>query len=467
MKRYMLWFLVGSFVLGSFLRAWNFWYFPVGGETQDEIAWSLLGSSLLQTGEPVSWSYFSGYESVGELTSTDGGARYPLVAPALDHPPLFSLIPGVTLSLLGKAWNEIPSLKLIRAPMVLLSILNLGLFIFWQLRRKVSENEKAVSTLLFATLPAVVFLSRLVVAENLLVTLILLCFILRTYDFGKWRNFLWFALLWMFPLIKASGLALGVGVIAFLWLERKEKKKNSLWLFASAGFFFGMISWILYAGLYDLSLFWQVQFQQAQRDTGLLTLFSSQMLPSVLVEKVFLDPWLLLSWMVPVFWFMGENGKKDSEDRSVSLLFFTQVAFILLSVGEHTVHGWYRIPLWPLFTVMIARWLTQIWEKKSLFSLAWFLILMSPLVRLIALSVLGSEMFAWQDLLVKIWMVCVGAVVGLSFLTLSARMQNIFWRFAAILVSILFVLGHTLVIMQVNHQRYWEDVLYSEEGHRP
>lgn len=466
MKR---WFFSATFllcVLGVFLRGWNFWYFPVGGETQDEMAWSILGSSLLQTGQPVSWSYFSGYQKVGELRAGVDGAQFPLVAPALDHPPLFSLIPGLVLRITGVAWDVLPSLKLVRAPMVLLGSVNVLLFALWQKRRSVLQSEKHVSLLLFATLPAVVFLSRLVVAENLLVTFLILGLLLFTLREEPWRKIAWFFTLAAFPLIKVSGIAIALAFLSALWLARDEKGQRGLWKWALSGLLGGLLVWFAYAAVYDFSLFWQVQSQQAQRDTGMLTLISTQLTSMVLVEKVFADPWLILSWVSAFVWFAQK--KQDASDRLISLLFLSQLAFVFVSVGEHTVHGWYRIPLWPLFCVMLARWMYEVWESRNWISLAWLWLWFSSLLRLSILHVFGNALFVWQSTVGKVWLIIAGLFTGLAFLPdLKRKTGNMLWNGVALVSLLILVLCHVGIIMSIQHQTYWEDVLYWEQGLRP
>jgi hypothetical protein len=464
-KRSFLALFVILCLFGAFLRSWNFWYFPVGGETQDEMAWSLLGSSLVQTGRPVSWSYFAGYEKVGELSAGENGAVFPLVAPALDHPPLFSLIPGVTLSILGKSWDQLPSLKLVRAPMVVLAVINLMLFAFWQWRRGVSVNEKGLALLLFATLPAVVFLSRLVVAENLLVSVLLVGLTLLTFAKEHWRKYAWFVLLASLPLIKVAGIPVALGFITVLWLQRAEKNNKGLWLWASGGLLAGILGWIGYSAFYDLGLFLQVQSQQAARDTGLLTLISSQLLSFTLVEKVFADPWLVISWVSAFVWF--SQKEQSTEDRTVSLLFMSQTAFLFLSVGEHTVHGWYRIPLWPLFTVMLARWISEIWERRNWLSLAWLWLWMASLLRLTVFQIFDNLMFTWQSMLSKLWLLIAGGFVGASLIEMKKKLSDKVWLWMALAGFFVLIVCHTAIIMRIEHQRYWEDVLYWEQGLRP
>lgn len=50
-------FMFSAIILRAFfLRFYNYTSFPIGGETADESAWTYLGSSLIQEGQPTSWS---------------------------------------------------------------------------------------------------------------------------------------------------------------------------------------------------------------------------------------------------------------------------------------------------------------------------------------------------------------------------------------------------------------------------
>ena len=110
--------------LGLFLRAYRYPEFPIAGETADETAWTMLGSSIIQVGEPISWSYFGSYKNY--IYKDNGDSKAPLVKPVLDHPIIFSLIPGFFHSL-KNSWDQIPSMKLIRLPMILIGTANIWL----------------------------------------------------------------------------------------------------------------------------------------------------------------------------------------------------------------------------------------------------------------------------------------------------------------------------------------------------
>ena len=168
--------VVGLILLTAlFLRGWNYWQIPLTDETADEVAWTWLGASLIKTGIPTSWSYYSQYEA-GYIYKT-GIVNAPVVRPALDHPPLFALIPGAMQAAQESNWLSIPSRKVIRLPMVFLGVLNV-LLLYLVAKKMFSGSWALVAATVYATAPAFVLASRLVVAENLLITWSLLLFLL-------------------------------------------------------------------------------------------------------------------------------------------------------------------------------------------------------------------------------------------------------------------------------------------------
>jgi len=462
------WLLLGLVGLGILLRAWQYWYFPVAGETQDEVAWTLLGSSLLQTGTPISWSYFKGYQVMEVVVHQ--GAEFPLVKPAVDHPPLFALLPGMIQTFTGHFWKEIPSIKLVRFPLVLLGALNLSLFTVWLLKAKLKRVHVVTALLIAATAPSLVFLSRLVVSENLLVTWLLLILILNTQEDDEnqtsrgWRRWLWILVHAALPLTKISGIAIGLGSLATAWY-RKDKAR--FWS-ALDGLGVGVGLLMLYMAHYDFGLFWQVQTQQAQRDTGLLSLFSTWLWEPTLVREVFADIWnqvglialLAVAWLLP-------NLKKDEQCSlmAVLFLFMAQLAFLLLSVGEHTIHGWYRIVFWPLWAYVIGQLVQYAWDKRNAVALAVSWLLMAPQLRLAGMYLLGEQWYDWQGDVNKVWL----GLTGLALMTLflfqrwQARAQRGLW----IALGILLVLGQVVTVLLIQHERFWQDALYLLQGIRP
>lgn len=456
--------LIAVFLLACMLRLYQYWDFPVAGETQDEMAWSFLGASLLQTGRPVSWSYFSGYEVLEVARDGEAGAEFRLVAPALDHPPLFSFIPGGALTILQKQWSVLPSIKVVRFPVIILGCINVAMFLWWIRRSSLLPSGQMTAAVLFATIPSFVWLSRLVVSENLLVFELLALLVLSTWK--RAPRWLWGILLASLPLTKMSGLAIGGALVAWGWTQRQEHPRRFFWMVA--GLAGGMMLWLLYAALFDLSLFWQIQLQQSQRDTGFLTLFTAQFWAPTLVEKVSADPWITLGWVAGFMWLAQRWFQKQwsSEQRLVALLFLAQCAFIAGSVGEHTVHGWYRIVFFPLFAYFYGAIFQEIMERRSWLGLAAISFVLGPVWRMSLFSLIGSTIFEWQNMLSRLSLGISGLFVGADVFPLPARFTKQIFPFIVVIGMLLVILAQSITVLTWTQEKYWQDELYLEQGLR-
>lgn len=453
-----LFLFIALVLLGSGLRVWRYWEFPIAGETQDEAAWTMLGSSLLQTGRPTSWSYFGGYETLEVIER--GADKFRLVRPALDHPPLFGLVPGLAQTLTGQAWRETPSIKLVRFPLIALGIFNLALFAYWLYRLPggaLSTLGRLVALGIFATAPSLVFLSRLVVSENLLVTWILLLLIAAE----RWRSLdRWLAALALvaLPLTKISGLAVSAGFIWSAWLLEPKLRR---WVVLSAAL--GGVLLLLYVVAIDWRLFLTVQSQQAQRATGWLTIFTSQLWKPTMVDKVTGDVWVSLGFLAAFAWLL--RPVKQAAQRRLSILFLAQLAFIALSVGEHTFHGWYRIVLFPFFAYFLGFFGARIWENRQTVGLALAWILAMPVFRLGLLSLLGPAMHDWQNLGSKLALGLAGSSVVSDGLPDKWRRRA--WYGLGALLVLALLSSNILAVIFWRDQTYWQDALYLEQGIRP
>lgn len=456
--------LIAVMLLGVMLRPIGYAQFPIAGETKDEVAWTMLGASLLQTGTPQSWSFFSAYTNVREVELA--GSTYRLVTPTVDHPPLFGLIPGLVSTLQGKSWDELPSVVAIRAPLVLLSIFNLAVFALVARRWLGTDVGSLVATALFAVVPSWVFLQRLVVSENLVLTWILLILLTLTYSTSRWARWTSAVALAALPLTKISGLAVVAGTLAGQW----QSSWKGMWRWLVGGAAAGVGLLIAYAAWVDLGLFWQVQTQQAARDTGLLTLYSSQIWAPTLVRDVFAEPWMLLG-MIATLGVLAASAKalqlKVTEQtwNTFRTMFVAQFAFVLLSVGEHTVHGWYRIVWLPFFALalgIVAQWM---WQKRSLWSLAVAWLVLGIVARQGLWYWFGPDLYQWQSNLNTLWLVGAGGIVA-SELWLSPLQKDKAFRALAITLAAVILLSSTVTILSITDTHYWQDREYLETGLR-
>ncbi len=448
---WLLGVLIFLIVLGAGLRLYNYWDFPIGGETNDETAWTLLGASLLQTGRPVSWSYFDAYTDAEKITW--GYTTFRLVKPALDHPPLFSLIPGGMVTLVGQEWKQLSSIKLIRAPMVFLGTINVILFAWWLWKMPISQTQKIISLSLFATVPAWVFLNRLVVSENLLITwMLLLAITLQLPSKNRWQVFLIVLLHALLPLTKIIGLAIGFASVLVLL---SQKDWRSLWKPAILGLICGVLLWMLYAANYDFGLWWQVQFAQTQRGTGLANLYNSFLWRPMLINRIFYDPWTWLGHIAVAIWIV-QTSKKSLRKWQLwwGAIWLAIWGFLLISVGENVTHGWYQITFYPIFAIALGALANWVWQNKSWWGLALIALLVTLPMRTGLFYLLDTQLFEWQALLQRIWMVGVGGIVLMGILDLK---KHTLFAVIGLSMLVLIVTGHILTVTQIDQWQYLRD----------
>ena len=368
--------------LAFFLRGYHYWEYPLADETADEIAWTWLGSSLLENGQPASWSYYPQYQP--EYILQEGPLPAPIVQPALDHPPLFSFLPGVVHSLTTSEWEVIPSRKVIRVPMILLGTLAVLLFAYWS-HMVLEKKWSMLATLLYATVPSFIFASRLVVAENLLVIWILAAAIVLE----KWRStsqkkhskqvttlsIVLIILSIAAVLTKIAGIILPVSICAYALLsEDKKLLKVSI-----LGLMSAVISLGAYAALYNFPLFLSLQTDQAGRGIGLTTLYSRLFIQQNVVKYIYFDGWIILS----LFGFLFALLKKERTKIQGFWLFpilitVVSLGFIGMSVGEYTFHGWYNYTFYPFLPLFATTLVKEAYHKKFiLVGLLWILLLPS------------------------------------------------------------------------------------------
>lgn len=376
--------------LAIFLRLTHLGTFPVRNESSDEIAWTMYGASLLETGTPQAWSYFP-YEQKEHATIQ--GYYYPLVKPYLDHPPLFSFIPGVVQYLSGVTWREPIDLTTLRLPMVFLATINM--LLLYVVAKLFFEKPRYifVTLLLYAVIPSVVFANRLIISEQLVITevLLLLWLMLSKHSWlTPQRKMISLAILAVtVVLTKVSAVAFLA--VAFFWYWKSGKTKLALTLIVSG--ILGLLLWLLFAAQYDLLLLLNIQFSQgAWRHTGLLTPIIQLITKPEVVNSFFMDGFFLLS-LIGIS--IGLADRELFKNKSWQLLFCMiggYLLFLLLTVGEiisdpagtsygSSLYGWYIYPLYPLFTLTIGHLFEKMEDKNIGLIILFALLGLFPVLR--------------------------------------------------------------------------------------
>lgn len=432
--------LVLLLMLALGLRLRQYWIFPIGGETADESAWAMFGASLLQTGQPTSWSYFAPYQSKYVYSQRQGEA--PLVRPVLDHPPLFALIPGSAHLLVKKDWQVFPSIKVVRLPLVLLGTFNVGLF--WLLARRLFGAKKwaGVATLIYAVGPTFVFASRLVVAENLVVTWTILALLLLTYR--RWRYQFWALILVsvLAVMTKMSGLVVPASIFIY---GLASKDRRVAWAGLGGGIL-GVLSLIAYGAYFNWSLFVAVFKSQASRELGWTTLQNRFFIHADIVEKIFFDGWIFLGLFASAVLLFRNLAKF----KAINIFFVVGLFFILLTSGERTFHGWYDYALYPLLLVAIGSLVEDIFAHQNwlMFAFVWLMLL--PVLRMTAIHL---------NVYRELPGILVRGVAMAGFLPFFLSQFKFLpvkkWRWLAWLMLGLLLLAGMILILNFRQEAYW------------
>ncbi len=368
--------------LAFLLRFHRYTEFPTTIETADEIAWTWLGASLISEGAPTSWSYFSAYDD-GHYIYGDSPVHAPFVRPAVDHPPLFSLIPGA-FHLLDGSWDAMPNFHTIRMPMILMATVAVALFAYWT-RMVLEPKWSLLATTLYAVIPTFVFASRVVVSENFLIILLLLTAILVQ----KWQTTstlpkkqqqlriktyaLAFILIGIASLLtKISGITIPITLLAYAIL----RKDATLIKIAITSTIAGVLALIVYAAAINIDLFFAIQTEQASRPIGLTTLYNRFFVKPNIASKIYYDGWIVVGFFGFIFALLKKELTKQSDFWLFSLLsVITTLGFIGVSGGAFTFYGWYSYPLFPFFVLFTTLLLKNAYKKYLLTGILWILLL--------------------------------------------------------------------------------------------
>lgn len=440
LREHSIWLIWPILLLSLFLRSYNYWLFPVAGETADESAWSILGASLWQGQAPLSWSYFEPYQTQQKIVDPDQH----FVQPALDHPPVFSLIPGLA-HFLSAAPLTAPSIKVVRLPLILLATLNVGLL--WLVARRwfKSVSMANLAALLMAVIPTIVFSSRLVVAENWLITLLLSQLLVVTSDhWSKNSRFLGVIIINSLAIwSKFSGVVLPLGLLAWAIIDRQARQ---YWWPALISLVIGLGGWAIYGAVFDWQLFVDIFFAQSGRELGLATLVNRIFLHPMLVDKYFFDGWLFLGILAALI-FSFESSKKPT---LLTIYLVLNWLFVAASVGEQSFHGWYEFVNFPIYVLCLSWFIIQLFKDQKwwLWGISW-------------LWLLPSWRLFFTHAQLEISTTVIRILVGSGFMPILVSLKKpqlakkIAW---GLLASIL--VTNLVTIFIFSHRVYWETATF-------
>ncbi len=357
---------------------------PARFATNDEFHFAWAGQSLLETGRPMSWSYFP---TATNTMATDVPWRpkpLTIVCPALDHPPLFSLLTGSAAKLLGSrrvairgldparpAWVYTTPLTGLRVMMVLLGALSL--FLLFDVMRQVSGPAGAIAAgLLYACAMPIVVHQRLAVSENLGTVLLLAC----VWTAARHQNGR------MTDRTAARVLALGTaaavlckvvfGVQAlalFAWFCATGRRRLAHWSLAGAAA--GFAVFLAYGWLENGSEFFQGLAIHSSRFEGFSTLFSLVAVPKIAHERE-TNLLIFCGWLALVAR-IGLGTRNPLIGAAPGYL----LAFLFFPAASQ-IYGWHVLPFYPLLCAALGEVVQRTWTSSARGPAWLFLLLFLP-----------------------------------------------------------------------------------------
>ena len=278
--------------------------------------------------------------------------------------------------MLPQKLTDWPSLRAIRFPMVLIGSLNvllLGLASKLNFTKKKDQISNLLVVALYATLPLIVFGSRMALADNLLATWLLLIMLVLKLKV----KYLVYPLVVLAFLTKVQGAFLGLGLMIYFWLngQKRQSLYSLIALSLGAGLFF------LYGSFYNLRLFLAVQLGQSQRKIGFFTLahrfffhptLASHLWPTL--EK----PLLFLAGLIMIF--KSRLKKKDAYLLPASF-FIAYLIVALVAFDQLNINGWYEYAIYPVLFFGVRAVIKNLLDKpQPLKTWAIWLVLVMPMV---------------------------------------------------------------------------------------
>lgn len=421
---------------------------PLFTDDLDEIQFAWAGLNLIQHGDPITWSYYPGYPAYEAFTAF--GVTVPLVRHWMDHPPLYSLLIGGWVWLLGARDMTGFNAMEVRLVPAVCSTLTVPL-VYLLGRRFIGAGAALVGALLLATAPAAVLFGRVAEPESAQAVLLLVALLLtlRVLDgeagVGTVAGLLVIAV--AAPLLKVSGIAVA-GICAVI-LAASGRWKLAGALAAGAGL--GVLLFAVYGAVIDWAQFVRTWSVQASNRIGVMAAYDFVTAPAGMNRRL-RDGWWLLGWIGLGLLAAGRLGRREL------FLVWPVAAYamtMLVLAGEKEVeqYGWYRVIVYPEL-YLAAGWLA--WEAVKRRSLALLTLLLALGGATATNWWLGGSGSTWVPNPVLLG-VLVAAVLLPAVLVLwrpdDGRTKRIAgWAGAAALAVI--VLGGTIESLQLEHFFY-------------
>lgn len=387
---------VACFIIGILLR--TAYLDRLHSIDDDERVWILHGTSLLLDHQPKAWTafwnHYPSYESF-----FFGGKKQTTVTPFLDHPPLFACAIGKWAIITNNYGPSEFNWKILRAPMIFISLLTI--VITSLLATQLFNKQTGLLTFIsFIFLPIHVFSSRMIVAENVLVFLLVSSLVLQLYyqqtksKFSKQTIFVALGVIsFISPLIKQSGIIIPLSIIIPAIAHRHHK----LITLAINTAITSILTQIVYANHYDLKLFFELMYTHASRPQSFWHFFTLFAKPDLGYWSI-PDPMLIIGYISSLAALFSYQFKPQMKIYWVTAWFL--ICFILILVAPVEVYGWYKYISFPLAAIGLGYIWSQLLKRK----LEWaILIIPASLVLIENTTHFSPQLMSIRKLLIGIY----------------------------------------------------------------
>ena len=334
--------LVGVTGLALFLRLHRVADAPLFTDNLDEIQFTWAGLNLILHGDAYTWSFAPGYPAYIPFNAF--GVTVPTVHHWLDHPPLFALIMGGWVWLLGVRDMTGFTAAQVRFLPVMFSTLTIPLTYLLG-RRFLGPPAAIAGAALLATAPAAILLGRQAEPESLqavlLLAALLLSFRVLEGRGGTWTLLALLVCCLAAPLAKVSGIAVA-GICAVILVASGQWRLGAALGLAGLA---GLAAFALYGAFIDWGQFIRAQSVHASFRIGVMSGYDF-ISGSAGINRRLRDGWWLLGWIG-----LGLIAARSDRRRQLFGVWpaAAYAATILVIAGERQVeqYGWYRQIIYP------------------------------------------------------------------------------------------------------------------------
>jgi 4-amino-4-deoxy-L-arabinose transferase-like glycosyltransferase len=428
-EKYTILVFCSILILGLGLRVHQYTQWPREGATFDEFAWTFLGLSMWESGVPTSWSPHSAYKNKVEYFNPQG-ARFTLVTPYLEHPPLFGLIAGAFARARGVMAFDDVNIAKIRPLAIFLGVGAIAM-VYLLGRGVYGEMVGLLAAFLYAITPTVVVGSRLVQNENFFIPFFLLSLYLahRYVQRPTTKLLAWVSLISAsLVLAKIPWIASSFAVAAIFAFSKKWRATTVV--LGAVALFLG--GFLVYGFLWDKEVFMRLwALQLARYDMRFDSLFMLFRDP-LIVDRTVVDGWIYFGWVTMVLLLIKDIKKH----LPIVLGFLAYGTIFVFAIPSEGLHGWYRYPFYPFLTIATAVFIRDYMNVNYFVSALFYLV--------VGLSLFAESWgrafgFSYPIMRGYIVLVALGALPGLfPQLKDNALFQRVNMLIIAILVSLSF-----------------------------